>query len=512
MSGKLSRRSLLALGVSGAVAAAGCSSAATSAKSGVPRPGGMIRAVFAGGGPKETLDPHSPLLFIDQARHKAIYDKLFELGADMRAVPRLAEHAEADQNAIRWRITLRDAKFHHGRPVTADDVLSSLARILQPSETPRTARNLLSTLDLANSRAIDPRTVELAMKTPSSELPLLLAGTGNAIMPADQVNTTAPVGSGPFRFVSFEPGRELVAQRFDDYWEGPAHVDELRILSGDDTARGNALLAGQAEYAHDMSATFARTQQRGSEVDIIRSPSSAMQGFAMKTDRPPFDNPDVRKAMRLLADRERLVQVALSGMGQVGNDLFGKGYEHYPEDLPQRHHDPDQAKWLLRKAGADKLTFALDTAEVGSGVVNAATLFAEQVRQAGVGVEMSVRNKDSFFTDMLTSGSISSYRVGAMPITQDLLLRYLSKSPQNVTAWRHPEFDRIFRESQGTVDEQRRDELYRSLQHRLYEDGGMLGWGHSDWIVASGKALQGVRPAPANTVDWARFDRVWLEE
>ena len=102
--------------------------------SGTPKRGGRLRAAFAGGGASETLDPHLAGLFADVARAKALFDKLADYGADLSAEPRLATKWEAGKALDRWQVTLREATFHDGRPVTAKDVLYSYRRIADPKK------------------------------------------------------------------------------------------------------------------------------------------------------------------------------------------------------------------------------------------------------------------------------------------------------------------------------------------------------------------------------------------
>ncbi|WP_063746653.1 ABC transporter substrate-binding protein [Catenuloplanes japonicus] len=513
MSNAWSRRGFLTLSAAtGVTALVGCGAGEQPEASASPVRGGRLRALFPGGGEKETLDPHVPPLFLDQARHKAIFDKLTELGHDMQPVPRLAESWEPNADATVWRFTLRDASFHDGRKLTPDDVLFSLARIMDPADTTRPAKSLLANLDLANSRAAGANVVELAVKVPTAELPVLLAGTGNAIVPAGYGDPAKAVGTGPFSLVSFERGRSMVARRFDGFWGGPAHLDELHLISaGDETARGNALAAGEAEYAHDMSAVYARTNENNPAVRIVAAEGAVAQSFAMRTNAAPFDNPDARLALRLLADRQRLIDVAFSGRAVLGNDLFGKGFRYFADDLPQRTRDVDQAKSLLARAGLTGATIPLHTSEAAAGMVTAATLLAEQAKEAGLTLEVRPRAKETYFADILNGGpGLWSYRAGSMPVTQDLALRMVSSAKQNITAWNDPAFDAACTTAQSTTDDTARTGLYHDVQAILHDRGGLLVWGHSDWLIATAQRLHGVEAARPNTVDWARFDQVWL--
>lgn len=513
----LRRRGFLAAGTgAAALALVGCGGGtddkADSGSGGTPRRGGRLRAAFAGGGASETLDPHLANLFADVARAKALYDKLADYGADLSAQPRLAAKWEANKTLDRWQVTLREATFHDGSPVTAKDVLHSYRRIADPKQTFR-AKASLEPIDLDASRATSERGIEFVLKRPTAEFPNVLAAFGAYIVPEGAKDfDSKPVGSGPFRFVSFAPGRSAVFRRYDDYWEGAPHLDEVEfVVANEESARVNALLGGQVEYAHELNPTTARAHEGKGQIEIVRLRNSAMQAFCMKTDRAPFDDKRVREAFFLIADRQELVDGALSGAGVVGNDLFGKGYEYYAADLPQREQDLDKARALLKKAGAEKLKVTLDTSAVAAGFTEAASIFRDQAAKAGVTVEVKMGSKDSYWSDILDSGTLSCYRSGAMPIEAHISQRLLTDSTTNATKWKHKDFDALYEQAQSIRDETERAAVYERMQRRLYAEGGFLIWGFADWIIGTGRTVKGVETkAPANTLDWARFDKVWL--
>ncbi|QFG22328.1 ABC transporter substrate-binding protein [Actinomadura sp. WMMB 499] len=509
--GAPTRRGFLGLagGAAGAVLLGACSSGGT-AGSGTPVKGGTLRVAFPGAGAKETMDPHAQRAFIDIARHKAVFDKLVDFDETLRPVPRLAERWETGDDATVWRFHLRAATFHDGHVLDADDVLYSLARILDPDAVDRRARVSLSDIDLERSRAVGKRVVEIRLKRPNAELASLVAMTGTAIVRRGYTDPSKPVGTGPFRFTSFTAGRSFAAVRFDDHWEGPAHLDELRILSAETEARANAVRAGEVEYAHEMTPTFARVVDKSRDVRIVATPRSGAMGIAMKTDRPPFDDPDAAMAVKLLADRERLVEVVLGGRGAVGNDMYGLGYNYYPPDVPQRGRDVAEARALLRRSGALNKEVTFYTSTVADGFVDTANLFAEQAAEAGLRVKIVNGPPETYYTDQLETGILGNHRCGAMPIPTYISDRLLTDSKQNATAWKHGDFDDAFGEALSITDAAERTARYGALQRRIRDEGGLLLWGVPEWLNAVSSRLHGVKPAPPNSVNWARFDRVWL--
>lgn len=515
----LRRRGFLAATTgAAALALVGCGGGtddkADSGSEGTPKRGGRLRAAFAGGGASETLDPHLANLFADVARAKALYDKLADYGADLSAQPRLATEWESNKTLDRWQVTLRKTTFHDGSPVTAKDVLYSYRRIADPEQTFR-AKASLEPLDLDASRATGERSIEFVLKRPTAEFPNILAAFGAYIVPENATGTDfdkKPIGSGPFRFVSFAPGRSAVFRRYDAYWEGAPHLDELEfVVANEESARVNALLGGQVEYAHELNPTTARAHEGKGQIEIVRLRNSAMQAFCMKTDRAPFDDKRVREAFFLIADRKELVDGALSGAGVVGNDLFGKGYEYYADGLPQREQDLDRARALLKQAGAENLKVTLDTSAVAAGFTEAAGIFRDQAAKAGVTIDVKMGSKDSYWSDILDSGTLCCYRSGAMPIEAHISQRLLTDSTTNATKWQHKDFDALYQQAQSTRDKTERAAVYDRMQRRLYTEGGFLIWGFADWILGTARTVKGVETkAPANTLDWARFDKVWL--
>ncbi|MFD8232339.1 ABC transporter substrate-binding protein [Streptomyces sp. NPDC059696] len=513
----LRRRGFLAAtsGVAG-LALVGCGGGtddkADSGSGDTPKRGGRLRAAFAGGGAGETLDPHLANLFADAARAKALFDKLADYGADLSAQPRLAEKWESNKTLDRWHVTLREATFHNGRPVTAADVLYSYRRIADPKQAFR-AKASLEPIDLDASRATGQRSIEFVLKRPTAEFPNVLAAFGAYVVPENASDfDRKPIGSGPFRFVSFTPGRSAVFRRNDDYWEGAPHLDELEfVVANEESARVNALLGGQVEYAHELNPTTARAHEGRGQIEIVRLRGSAMQAFCMKTDRAPFDDKRVREAFFLMADRKELVDGALAGAGVIGNDLFGKGYEYYADSLPQREQDLDKARALLKQAGAENLKVTLDTSAVAAGFTEAAGIFRDQAKKAGVTIDVKMGSKDSYWADILDGGTLCCYRSGAMPIESHISQRLLTDSTTNATRWKHKDFDAQYQQAQSTRDKTERAAVYERMQRRLYSEGGFLIWGFADWILGTARSVRGVESkAPANTLDWARFDKVWL--
>ncbi|QWF85276.1 ABC transporter substrate-binding protein [Amycolatopsis sp. CA-230715] len=499
------RRRLLAgaLGAAALAPLAACGGAGSAAPN-------RLRVAFAAGGSKETLDPALVSLFVDQARSKALFDTLVAYQADTSLRPRLAESWESDATGSRWRIRLRQASFHDGRQVTADDVLYSLRRVADPALA-SSSRQYFAKVDFGASKAVSPTELVLVLTAPDFEFPAGLGAPGTEIVPAGTTSFTAPVGSGPFRFVSFTPGGPALFRKWDGYWEGAPGLEELEFVPVEnEAARVNALLSGQVDYAHDLAASTAARLAKESEVWLGEAKLTTMQGMALRLSQPPFSDPRLVSAVLSGVDREALNRVALAGRGEVGNDLFGKGLRGYAADIPQRSRDVDRARALVREAGAEGLAFALETSDVDPCFATAATLISQQLKEIGLTATPNTRAASTYFTETRTKGVAALTRTATLPVATFLNQRFRTGGSNNVTGFASAEFDALMDRAAATADETARLGLLGEAQRIAHDRGGLLAWGFSTWTIAAAKRVSGLVTAPPNTFDWARFDRVRL--
>lgn len=495
----------------------GCSASDAGSTSAGTAPGGgtgggsidTFTAGFQGWGASEGLDPGRNTYFVDEARMRALFDYLFELDDKMAAVPRLAERAEPNAQGTVWRIHLRDARWHDGTAFSAKDVLYTISRVLgSTTGKPFSAATAMSIVDLRNCKQIDERTVDLALKRPNFDFPTTLGVYGMRIIKDGTTNFDNPVGTGPFRFESFQAGTQMTATAYPDYWDGAPAIQRLRILSSEADARMSAVQTGQLDYADELPPAAVARLSGANDLTVHQVPDCQLFSFIMKTESGPFADPAVRRAMRTMIDREELVKVALEGQGKVGNDLFGPGFQYYASDLPQYTFDPEATKAALARAGASDLAFSLFTAPASPGFPEAAKLVAQQAAASGVKVTVDTGSKDTYYTDYKTRGDLVMSRSGPMPLPNHIALRLLSGSAQNVGGWKNPDFDALYAKAGQTADESARTAAYHDMQEILHNDGPWLLYATGPWRTAVKNGFAGLQPAPTNTTNYARFDKV----
>lgn len=472
---------------------------------------GRFRAAFTAGGSQETLDPHVAPNFVDQARAKALFDTLATYADDMSVRKRLAESWESDASGSRWNIRLRRAEFHDGKPVTAKDVLYSYRRAADP-ETGSPSQELLSAIDFDASRAGGKRELTLVLKRPNFDFPTVFAGPGTEIVQDGTTRFGEPVGSGPFRFGSFTPGGTARFLRWEGHWAGAPHVSTLEIVpANDESARVNALLSGQVQYAGDLVGGSVNRLEKEGSTRLLTAPRATAQQILLRTGRAPFSDPRLVQAVQLGIDREALVRVALAGHGRAGNDLFGMGLHGYPAGLPPRERDVDRARKLVREADAQGLSVKLETSSVDAAWESAAHLIEGQLREIGLRISPNTRASTTYFSEIKEHGVAAFNTTSTLPVSDFLQQRMRSGTARNLTAFDSGRFDALLERARSTRDEKERLHLLARAQRISRDESGMLVWGFSDATDAVSKKVSGLRAAPPNSHDWARFDQVQLD-
>jgi len=459
------------------------------------RVGGTLRVgVGSGFGASATLDPDrfsgaQP----DQAALISLFDRLTVRDANFDVKLSLAEELEPNATADEWTIRIRpDVELHDGRTLDADDLVASFRRKLEEGTT--TAGNM-PFLDPKRMRKLDQRTVRLTFLQPYAPFPEILSRYQGFITPAG-FDPKQPVGTGPFAFRSFTPGQRTVLERYPNYWgEGP-FVERL-VLSeiNDETARVNALLSGQLEAIASVPTNQLRVVEGTQGLELLTSETGALRPLVMDTRNKPFDDVRVRQAVRLMADREQMLELALAGRGKLGNDVFGPLDACYDDaGLPQRERDTEQAQSLLRQAGQEGLSLELFTSDVAPGLVQGSEVFAQNAKDAGVDVRLRKIPASSYFTSTWTQVPFFVTYGATSPYLEYAAIATLSSATVPETLFDNRRYDRLYREAVAALDEQRRCELVAEMMRIDYEQGGYLIWAFPNFEDAYSDQVTGFAP------------------
>jgi peptide/nickel transport system substrate-binding protein len=444
---------------------------------GTIKAGGTIRAGATGGGAKDSIDAHRPTVDTDIMRCWNLYESLAVRTPDFSKLEMLlAESIEPGKTPKEWTIRLKQGlTFHNGKPVTADDVIFSIRRILDPKD-PKVGAASIGYIDEKKLKKMDDQTVRVTLEFANAGFPDDLGQYFNAIVPTDY-DPKNPVGTGPFKYVSFTPGQQSEFAKFADYWEGgKPYADKLIIIDfPEDTARVNALLGGQVDAIDNLPAAQMQSVKSNPNLRVLSSETGAWQPFTMRVDQAPFDDVRVRQAFRLIVDREQMIQQVLSGQGSIANDLYARYDPVYASDLPQRQQDLEQAKSLLKQAGQEGLTVELVTAPVFQGIVEAAQVFAQQATGAGVNVKLRKVDSGTFYDpDKYLSWTFAQDFWASRVYLSQVAQGDLPDSPFNETHWKDPKFIDLIQQARAEVDDAKRKDILHEAQTIQYEQGGYI--------------------------------------
>ena len=455
--------------------------------------GGTLRVGATGGGAKDTIDAHRPTADTDIMRCWNLYESLAVRTPDFSKLDMLlAESIEPAKSTKQWDIRLKSGvTFHNGKPVTADDVIFSIRRILDPKD-PKVGAASIGYIDQKKLKKLDDLTVRVTLEFANAGFPDDIGQYFNGIVPTDY-DPKNPIGTGPFKYVSFSPGQQSEFDKFADYWEGgKPYVDKLIIIGfADDTARVNALLGGQVDAIDNLPAAQVSSVKSNPNLRVLSSKTGAWQPFTMRVDQAPFDDVRVRQAFRLIVDREQMVQQVLSGEGRVANDLYAPYDPAYASDLPQREQDLEQAKSLLKQAGREGLTVELVTAPVFQGIVEAAQVFAQQAKGAGVNVKLRKVDSGTFYGDNYLNWTFAQDFWATRVYLTQVAQGDLPESPFNETHWKDPKFIDLIQQARAEADDAKRKDILHEAQTMQYEQGGYIIQYFSNIIDAHSAKLGG---------------------
>ncbi len=477
----LSRRDFMGRSLAfGAAAAAATSLGGKALWAATPKKGGLLKLAMAHGATSDRLDPATLVNGYQWALGYAMRNALTSVVAGGGVAPSLAESWESSPDAVIWVFNLRKGvEFHDGRPLTVDDVIASINHHRSEDST-----SFLKPIAAAieTIEADGDSQVKIALKAGNADLPFAMASAGFTVCPAKADGTIdweSGLGTGGYVVKEYEPGVRATLERYPNYWTDElAHVDEVEFLTiHDPAARSNALMTGEVHVIDQVDLKTASMLARRDGIAVEETAGPLHFVFPMRTDTAPFDNKDVRLALKYAIDREELLRKILRGHGTLGNDHpIGPSYRFHAAGLEQRAYDPDKAKHHLKQAGVDGLTVQLSAAESAfPGAVDAAVLYREQAAKAGITVDVVREPNDGYWSNVwMKKPWCASYWGGYTTESEMFTTGYAPGAAWNDTFWQDDRFVKIMAEAQAELDEDKRAEMYAEMQAIVRDDGGAL--------------------------------------
>lgn len=439
-----------------------------------PTDGG--RLILARTGDIDNLDPHLATAFQTFQTLELVYDTLFELTPELDVTDGLATDFVYDDAGTEMTVTLREAEFHDGSSLTADDVIASIERILDEDTGAVARANLLS---IAGLSAPDDRTVVFELDSPDATLPSALADPNTAILSAAAIEAgtvgSEPMGTGPFAFNDWQQGQAVLLDAHTGYWGDGPFVDELQLrVIPDESSVLAGLRAGEFHVGVLNDPTVV-TQIDESQLTVERSSALAYRTLMLNNTRGPLGDERVRQAISCAIDREQLVESVMFGEGQVTGPFTIPAFASDPYDgLPCDGPDPDLSRDLLEEAGEAE-GFSLETIVITGGydtATNEAQTLQAQLAEIGVDLELEILETNIYVERWLDADFDAAVALnGGRPDPHQMYARYFTSNGNlnDVATHSSETLDELFEAGRTETDPEARVEIYNEITRELNE-------------------------------------------
>ena len=493
--GLMDRRAFMgraaALGVSSTIAT-GILTTAVRAQG--PVKGGILKAGLQGSSSSDSQDPGTWASDYTTNLGHTWGECLVEVDPTGEIEGRLAESVEASADAKSWSFRIREGvEFHNGKTLTAEDVVATMERHSN-EESKSGALGIMTGIDKV---VADGQNVIFELSTPNADLPYLISDFHLVIQPdGGKEDPAAGIGTGPYRLVEDQIGVRAVGEKFANYWdaENRGHADQVETIAlNDPTARLAALQSGQVDMINRVEPKVVDLIKRVPGVTVQNVSGRGHYVFIMHCNTAPFDNNDLRLALKYAINRQELVDKILQGYGSIGNDFPINGaYPLFSDDIEQRTYDPDKAAFHFKKSGHDG-SVLLRTSDVAfPGAVDAAQLFQESAKAAGINIEVKREPGDGYWSDVWNVQPFSASYWSGRPVQDQMYsTAYLSSADWNDTRFFRDDFDSLIESARAELDNAKRREIYREAAMIVRDDGGVIVPMFNDFVEATGPRVGG---------------------
>jgi len=437
--------------------------------------------------------------------------------------PRIAESWEPNEDGSVWTFKIRQGvKFHDGTPLTANDVVTTFDKLINPDGGSANAQSALGgVLSPGNIEAPDDASVVFNLDAPNGNFPTLVSSANyNAIIipadldPGDWGKTFQ--GTGPFKLEKFTPKVGLTVVRNDDYWGPKPNVDKLDIKFYDEEAPMILALQGdEVDFVEHFSVSGGKALLGDDNVQVIAVKAATHRELHMRTDKEPFTDKRVRQAIALSIDRQALVDGLWEGQADIGNDSpFGPLYPSTDTSVPQREQDIDQAKQLLADAGkGDGFTVQLDTWN-GFEIPDLAQLVKNYAEQIGVKINLKITDAATYYGDGVFGKStwldsvmgITDY--GHRPVPNVYLTAPLSGDPKigvwNSAHFKNDTYDGLVRDYVAALDLDSQRGVAKQIEELLLDETPIIFPYFYYFLAAAKPSLKGAVSAATGQFDLSK--------
>ena len=462
--------------------------------------GGVYRRPL--GSDPATLDPARIGDIFGLSVAQQLFDGLVQFDQTLTITPALAQFWKASRDGLTWTFTLRKGvKFHHGREVTADDVVYSLTRILDRNVKSGSADLFASIRGAQEFRegkakqvsglaAVDRYTVQVVLNEALAPFVSILAVGHAKIVPKELVEQQGeafgahPIGTGPFKFIRWEPGKEIVLVANPDYFDGPPKLSRVvyRIFRGEEfDAMYEQFRRGNLEDSPIPTQEYRRVVAAGNYIHVKR-PMFSVRFYGFNTRVKPLDDRRVRQALIHAIDREGLVSEVYLDRYALARGILPPGMMAFNPKLNGYAYDVQRARELLAQAGYPGGR-GLPPIQIWSGVkLEKLVQEHEQIKKhlAAVGIQAEFHYETNWpsFSGMLAQGKFPMFLYAwfaDVPHPDNFLFKlFYSRSPRNFTGYSNRVVDDLLLQAKSERDLPRQMDLYRQAERLVLDDAPII--------------------------------------
>jgi peptide/nickel transport system substrate-binding protein len=494
--GRVSRREFMQLAIAAGLTVPSASALFTRAARAEPKSGGTFKIGIGHGATTDTLDPATWTNGLQFCMAIGVFGaQLTEVDQKTAVQPRLAESFESADGASKWIFKLRKgATFHNGKTVTAQDVVETYN--YHRGENSKSA--VKSALDIVSDvKADGPETVIFSLKSGSADFPYVTSDYHLPIYPAKEgggIEWEKGVSAGPFVLESYEPGVRVIAKRNPNFFKsGQPYFDDVELLSiVDVTPRTNALNSGEIHYMDRVDLKTIDLLKQNPNIEITNLTGFGHYVAPMDVRAAPFDNVDVRTALKWSFNRKEIVDKVLLGYGTPGNDNpIAPSIKYAVNPEPVYGYDPEKAKFHLKKAGLETLKVDFSTSNAAfSGAIDAALLMQAHAQAAGIEINVVREPDDSYWDNVwMKKPWCMSYWGGRPTCDWMFTTAYAADAAWNDTFWKNERFNDLLSQARAETDDAKRQAMYAEMQQILHDDGGIIVLMFNNYVSAHAKSV-----------------------
>jgi peptide/nickel transport system substrate-binding protein len=473
-----------------------------------PKRGGNLKLAISDAASSDSLDPATTFSIFGTLAAGMVYDRLVNLDNQWHVTPMLAVDWSVNKNATVYTFKLRrGVHFHSGKEFTAHDVAYAVRRQINKKAGTNGYALFSPILAPSGIQVLDKYTIRFHLKQPDGFFLIRMGYTYSAIYEAG-TNFKGSPGTGPFMAKFLKGGSGFRLVRNPHYWQhGLPYLDSISaVVMPEVTTKTAAVINGDTDMIDPPDWAAFNRIQGASNIKVLKSPFGPAFVFGIDGSVKPYSDSRVRRAIKMLINRQQFVQVVCRGQATASADTVVNPHDpFYPKDLKPIAYDPEQAKSLLKQAGyGNGWSETIYTSDCCRGLLDGAVVLKAALAAGGITANVVNTTFDELFSKYwLQKPIVANYWLRLHP-ANSFPFMYTSNGQWNESRIKDPVIDKLIRQAQRSTKFSVQKRLYAEVQHRYQNEGASIWPFHMFDYWPHKKNIQGTRIHPTDLVDFRR--------